>query len=78
MKRVTAEKVNVYKGFRAFEKSRSESRLHAPKAGALPTALHPDETFNEGIIPYFRIKVNEKKKQKIGQRGISGKIEKTT
>ena len=32
----SAEKVNVYKGFRAFEKSRSESRLHAPKASALP------------------------------------------
>ena len=39
---VTPEKVNVYKGFRAFEKSRSESRLHAPKARALPTALHPE------------------------------------
>jgi len=42
LKRVTPKKVNVYKGFRAFEKSRSESRLHAPKAGALPSALHPD------------------------------------
>ena len=42
MKRVTAEKVNVYKGFRAFEKSRSESRLHAPKRRALPAAPHPD------------------------------------
>ena len=42
LKRVTAEKVNVYKGFRAFEKSRSESRLHAPKKPeALPSALHP-------------------------------------
>jgi len=35
LKRVTPEKVNVFKGFRVFEKSRSESRLHAPKAGAL-------------------------------------------
>ena len=42
LKRQTAEKVNVYKGFRAFEKSRSENRLHAPKPGALPIALHLD------------------------------------
>ena len=42
MKRVTAEKVNVFKGFRAFEKTRSGKCLHAPKPGALPTALHPD------------------------------------
>ena len=38
----SAEKVSVYKGFRAFEKSRGESRLHAPKRRALPTAPHPD------------------------------------
>jgi len=42
LKRQTAEKVSVFKGFRAFEKSRSESRLHAPKRRALPTAPHPD------------------------------------
>ena len=29
-------------GFRAFEKSRSESCLHAPKRRALPTAPHPE------------------------------------
>jgi len=42
LKRQTAEKVNIYKGFRAFEKSRSQNRLHAPKRRALPTAPHPD------------------------------------
>ena len=42
LKRVTAEKVNVYKGFRAFEKSRSGNCLHAPKRRALPTAPHPE------------------------------------
>ena len=42
MKRVTAEKVSIYKGFRAFEKSRSENRLHAPKPPALSTAPRPD------------------------------------
>jgi hypothetical protein len=42
LKRVTPEKVNVYKGFRAFEKSRSEKCLHAPKRRALPTAPHPE------------------------------------
>ncbi len=42
MKRQPPEKVSIYKGFRAFEKSRSESRLHAPKLRALPTAPHPD------------------------------------
>jgi hypothetical protein len=36
------EKVSIYKGFRAFEKSRSQNRLHAPKRRALPTAPHPD------------------------------------
>ena len=40
LKRQTAEKVNVFKGFRAFEKSRSGKCLHAPKASALPTAPH--------------------------------------
>ena len=33
------EKVSIYKGFRAFEKSRSQNRLHAPKARALPISL---------------------------------------
>jgi len=42
LKRQTAEKVSVCKGFRAFEKSRSESRLHAPKRRALPAAPHPE------------------------------------
>ena len=36
LKRQTPEKVNVFKGFRAFEKSRSGKCLHAPKASALP------------------------------------------
>ena len=36
------EKVSIYKGFRAFEKSRSQNRLHAPKRRALPTAPHPE------------------------------------
>ena len=39
------EKVSIYKGFQAFGKPATESRLHAPKARALPTALHP-EIFN--------------------------------
>ena len=42
MKRVTPEKVSIYKGFHAFEKSRSGNRLHAPKLRALPAAPHPD------------------------------------
>ena len=42
MKRVTPEKVNVFKGFRAFEKSRSESRLHAPKPSAIPLGDTPE------------------------------------
>ena len=42
LKRVTPEKVSVYKGFQAFEKSRSGNRLHAPKRRALPTAPHPE------------------------------------
>ena len=41
LKRVTPEKVNVYKAFQAFEKTRSESRLHAPKARALPDCATP-------------------------------------
>ena len=35
------EKVSIYKGFRAFEKSRSQNRLHAPKARALPDCATP-------------------------------------
>ena len=42
LKRVTPEKVNVFKGFRAFEKTRSGKCLHAPKASALPIAPHLD------------------------------------
>jgi hypothetical protein len=42
LKRVTPEKVSIYKGFRAFGKPATENRLHAPKPGALPTALHPE------------------------------------
>jgi hypothetical protein len=34
------EKVCVYKGFQAFGKPATENRLHAPKSGALQTALH--------------------------------------
>ena len=35
------EKVSIYKGFRAFEKSRSQNRLHAPKPGAIPSFATP-------------------------------------
>ena len=59
------EKVSIYKGFRAFEKSRSQNRLHAPKPGALPTALHPEKDWrnlvfhsNDVIIPQKKGKVN--------------------
>ena len=51
------EKVNVYKGFRALEKSRSESRLHAPKRRALPTALHPNMMlgrFSERLVILYQ------------------------
>ena len=42
LKRQTAEKVCVYKGFQAFGKLATENRLHAPKRRALPTAPHPE------------------------------------
>jgi hypothetical protein len=45
LKRVTLEKVSVFKGFQRFRKLAAGKCLHAPKAGALPTALHP-EIFN--------------------------------
>ena len=35
------EKVSIYKFFWAFGKPATENCLHAPKPGALPTALHP-------------------------------------
>ena len=50
LKRQTAEKVSVYKGFRAFEKSRSGNCLHAPKARALPDCATP-RCENLYIIP---------------------------
>jgi hypothetical protein len=38
------EKVSIYKGFRAFEKLRSENRLHAPQKHArYRTAPHPEK-----------------------------------
>ena len=40
------EKVSIYKGFRAFGKPTTENRLHAPKAGTLPTELRLDITEN--------------------------------
>ena len=43
LKMVTAEKVNVFKGFQRFKKLTAGNCLHAPKAGALPTALHPEK-----------------------------------
>ncbi|MBQ5612786.1 MAG: hypothetical protein IIU88_03660, partial [Clostridia bacterium] len=41
LKRVTSEKVSVFKGFQRFRKLTAGNRLRAPKPGALPTALHP-------------------------------------
>ena len=42
MKRVTAEKDSVYKGFQRFRKLTAGKCLHAPKPPALPAAPYPD------------------------------------
>ena len=49
------EKVNACKGFRAFGKPATENCLHAPKARALPTALHPEVLIIK-FAPYSAIK----------------------
>jgi len=41
LKRVTPEKVSVFKGFQRFRKLTAGNRLHAPKPEVLPSALHP-------------------------------------
>ena len=43
LKMVTAEKVNVFKGFQRFKKLTAGNCLHAPKCGAIPASLHPDK-----------------------------------
>jgi hypothetical protein len=49
------EKVNVYNGFRAFEKTATENRLHAPKLRALPTAPHPEKDYLVVLFTDFPI-----------------------
>ena len=45
LKRQTAKKVSVFKGFQRFRKLTAGNCLHAPKRRALPTAPHPDIQF---------------------------------
>ena len=42
LKRVTPEKVSVFKGFQRFRKLTAGNCLHAPKRRALPIAPHLD------------------------------------
>ena len=44
------EKVSIYKGFRAFGKPATESRLHAPKASALPLSKKAVRTHLDKIL----------------------------
>ena len=45
LKRQTAEKVSIYKGFQSFGKLTAGNCLHAPKARALPIAPHLDYSY---------------------------------
>ncbi len=43
LEKVNSELSSVFKGFRRFFDFSFFTVLHAPKAGALPSALHPDK-----------------------------------
>jgi len=62
-------------GFRAFEKSRSESRLHAPKRRALPTAPHPEVVKTNCVIYYSRFLIKSQQFDKrISRIWIGGSL----